>query len=287
MNCACFTDKLVKCKNKTTSQFCKKHSNLCRKIDLNFSCGKTAILSNIKPRVWFCCYKSELGVYKKTDEYKILRKINGENIVRLLTSGLNYIITKCYEGDLETLSDSSNNVLESSHSQIVTALTILQNASIVHSDIHPKNILWSRTEKDKIDGIETHGIVFALSDFEFAKSYDEDNVSYDKRIKIRKKYLLFDETREYILTSKRRKSDDLTKYVTSLKFTKDSIPIGYHEDLLSLKRCFLKYNSFRNTEYYNKFIKSFTSFCFLKPFRTQRKELFSAAELSKLIKNEL
>lgn len=298
MKCMCLTNKSEKCKNRTNNRFCYKHSETCKRINFDLSCGKTtAILAPIKitlcSSIWFCCFKGSLAVYKEykteNNECLILKQIKHDNIVNLLkcglTSGFNYIITNCYEGDLSNINEQDD-ILQSSHSQITNALVHLQKNHISHSDIHAKNIFWKRTNNYEIGGIKSTGFLFVLGDFEFSKSFQVTikNSSYGKRIQVRKSDLFFNDTREYILWPG-KVSNDRYKYISSIGILMKSIPIDYHNDLLCLKRCYLDYNCFGKTSYYTLFIKNFKTFSFSKPFSTNQIELFLAEEMMKLIKN--
>jgi hypothetical protein len=209
--------------------------------------------------VRFCCVLGVFGVYKKykneNEECNIITRLQYDNIVKLLYRGNDYFITKCYEGDLSSKT-FDNNILQSSHMQMINALTKLQKNSVAHLDIHSKNIFWTKTSKSEIDGIKTYGFLFVLGDFEVAKTTFRDS----NKIIVKDQYLLFDGN---------------TK-------SKNSIPIDFHTDLLDLKRCYF-YKDFQQTRYFDMFLRNFTTFSFLEPFITVRKELFLAEELLRLI----
>lgn len=291
----CLTNQLTNCKNKCKGLFCHIHITKCNRINFEMKekCrGNTiTLLSPIKStnfiEVWFCCFKSTLAVFKNyknsflCNELQILRECNHRNVVKILGSGkINndyYFVTKCYEGDLSNFPNFSENVFKTSHFQMIRALIFLQKKSITHSDIHPRNIFWTK---------KGQSFLFVLGDFEFGKSFTIENLitgkSYGKRIFLRNKYLSFSDCREHIYSRIRRKGDEVKKYVTSIKVLKESIPLDYHYDLLCLKRCYHTYNF--KTSYYKEFINNFVTFCFSKPFVTSRKELFLAEELYKLMR---
>jgi Serine/threonine protein kinase len=201
--------------------------------------------------------------------------------VTFLDCGPSYIVTPKYDGDLLDL-PYNEDLFISSHRQMVNALSILHREFIVHSDIHPKNIFWHKTKRSRVDNIMTFGIIFVLGDFEFSKLFDPFPTtlpkSYGQRIHIIKDELCFLDVREYILVSC-KKQNKCKKYITSINDLLNTIPVDYHEDLLQLKRCYFKYDKFKRTEYYEKFIRSFRTFSFEKAFVTKRKELFLAEYL--------
>jgi serine/threonine protein kinase len=288
----CLTLKSKTCKNNTKGLFCRVHSTTCRRINKTETvCNEAKMLVPIKKTsqadVWFCCFNKTIAVYKEhkvpSEECKLLRQLNSKNIVSLLSSGSNYIILECYQGDLSNIGDVSDKVLESSHSQMINALRFIQEKSIIHTDIHQKNIFWTRTTAPKIDGISTRGFRFVLGDFGGSKSYPLGN-NYGKRIHFEGNQLAFLDNREYVLTNKKKITDTRVKYVTDINELTTSFPTEYHDDLLALKYCYVNYKKFSITEYYGVFIKNFIAVQFTKPFNIDRKELFLADEMMKLIK---
>lgn len=292
----CLTKKNRACKNKPSDElFCRIHKSGCEKlVVIPKCCTDTTILAPIKrtsrSEIWYCCFKGKFAVYKEyktqqpTNEYQILKSINySENIMKIFKIGKIsnriYLISKCYEGDFSNV-PIKNEILQMSHLQILSAIKKLQETDIVHGDIHAKNIFWTKTAT---------GFLFVLGDFEFSESYkiDRYNKSYGKRIYFVKNCLSFGDTREHFLVRDKKRSNRMYKFVTSTLLLTRSIPVDYHKDLLALKRCYLGFEDFRKTTYYQTFIKSFTSFSFLTSFTTTRKELFLAEEMLKFINSTI
>ena len=294
MKCICKTNKGERCKNNSLkhSYLCHKHQESCKNIEIqkieedNFIIGKVIK----KKEVYWFNYNGNINILKLKKprdiqslnnywnnkffdwhECLILRKFDHANLIKILNCGIKdenlFIIFERCCGDI-TEFNFDKNLSSSCHSQILTALSIIQEKQIVHRDIHRGNILWKPTSLSKIEDIPTFNVNFLLTDFENSLCLD---VNSDVNFK---KYA----GRRIQRIDNTLKFETLKRCYNVYLDLNESIPLDFYFDIYSLYRC-LKNEKFLKS--YENYLSSIVYINFDDKFTTNRLDLFLASEAKK------